>query len=157
MLVLGFQIPSPANLLEPDMRFLSLPIVVLLCLGCGGGGKLGELVTVKGKVTLDGVPLTAGSVRFVPDKDQGNTGTHEPVSEIGADGTYSLTTVDKSGAPLGWYKVTVSPKLTIDSSKPFAQKSPFPTKFSSAEHTPIKIEVVKSPGADAYEIKVTSK
>lgn len=61
--------------------------------GCGGGKG-----TVSGKVTLDGKPLPAGKIGFVPSKGVGASG------EI-KDGQYSV-----SGVPAGDMKVTVETK-----------------------------------------------
>jgi hypothetical protein len=61
--------------------------------GCGGGStpSLGprEEATVKGKVTLDGKPLTEGTVYFSPPGlDQKRAET-----TIGKDGSYTIKTV----------------------------------------------------------------
>jgi hypothetical protein len=44
--------------------------IVVLCLGCGQAGP--ERATVSGTVTLDGVPVAAGSINFIP--TEGTTG-----------------------------------------------------------------------------------
>src|SRR6266851_143305 len=72
--------------------------------GCGGP----RLEPVTGKVTVNGSPLTAGLVTFAPDASKGNTTNLAALGKIGEDGSYTLTTDGKSGAPAGWYKVSVS-------------------------------------------------
>src|SRR5687767_13348261 len=97
----------PPHLLPSGRRLVraaALALGLFLVAGCDGGG----LPPVKGKVTVDGAALTSGSVRFVPDTTKGNKATTEPAGEIGSDGTYTLHTNGKPGAPAGWYKVTVS-------------------------------------------------
>ncbi len=74
-------------------------------LGCGPSGP--KLVHVSGTVTLDGKPLTSGTVTFVADASKGNTQMGTPAGNIGTDGTYKISTEGKNGSPLGWYKVTV--------------------------------------------------
>jgi len=112
---------------------------------------------VTGKVTVDGNPLTKGMVRFIPDKEKGNTGTTESVGEIQADGTYTLYTNSKPGAPTGWYKVTVNASEVPDSSKPMTGKSLVDPKYSNAEHPLLSVEVVSSPSPGAYDLKVSSR
>ncbi len=76
-------------------------LLVALWMLAGCGDSAPALVPVTGKVTLDGSPLTKGSIRFQPDKDKGNTFGSECIGEVGADGIYKLTTVGKDGAPAG--------------------------------------------------------
>jgi hypothetical protein len=70
-------------------------------LGCGGGGP--KPVKVEGVVTLDGKPLPAATVTFVPAGDgRAASGRTEQ------DGTFRLTTYrTDDGALPGEYKVTV--------------------------------------------------
>jgi len=126
--------------------------------GCGGEGA--ALVPVEGKAILDGTPLPKGSVRFQPDKDKGNTFGSEPVGEVGADGSYKLMTAGKVGAPVGWYRVSVNGISSTDipdSTKPFANKSPLATKFNDPSKSGLSVEVVASPPAGAYDLKVSAK
>jgi hypothetical protein len=129
-------------------------LVVLAPTGCDSGGSL---QTVSGKVTVDGNPLGRGSVRFVPDKDKGNKTTTEPAGEIKSDGTYTLTTNGKTGAPVGWYKVTVTATELAESSNPYGGKVLVAPKYNVPETSGISIEVKSSPPAGAYDIAVTSR
>src|SRR4051812_40534827 len=80
--------------------------VVFVAAGCADGEKLAP---VAGKVTVDGKPLTSGSVSFRPDASQGNSSQHQPTGTIDAEGNYELFVPPaKKGAPLGWYKVVVT-------------------------------------------------
>src|SRR5262245_808535 len=80
---------------------------VVFAAGCGGGqGE--KLAPVSGKVTLDGQPLTTGSVSFRPDTSRGNASPQQPQGTIDADGNYELSVPPaRKGAPPGWYKVVV--------------------------------------------------
>ena len=102
-----------------------LPIVLLtaasaaLAIGCGGGSdqpKFPDLNPTIGIVKRAGQPVKGGAVQFVPDPDRPEFLVN---SEVGADGTYSLTTVRttdktgerKPGAPAGKFKVVYQPPL----------------------------------------------
>src|SRR6266511_1250628 len=81
-------------------RVLAL-LPLLVGLGCSGGGKP---VKVEGVATLDGKPLPAAMIQFIPD------GGGVPANGVtGTDGTFRLTTYSSSdGAMPGTYKVLVS-------------------------------------------------
>lgn len=73
---------------------------LLACLGgCSGGGGPPS-GTVTGKVTIDGQPVTGGSIRFHPTAT--DTKSKPSGGVIGADGSYSVP-----DAPVGACKVTV--------------------------------------------------
>jgi len=85
------------------------PVVVLLLstsfLGCGSNPP--ALVPVQGKVSYRGIPLSTGTVVFIPDSSRGNTGPLAK-ADVGPDGRYTLRTDDKLGVLPGWYRVTVA-------------------------------------------------
>jgi hypothetical protein len=60
------------------------------CAGCGSSGAdtAAALIPVKGKVTIKGEPLAAGTVRFEPD-DFGRPAS----GKLNADGTFVLSTL----------------------------------------------------------------
>ena len=69
--------------------------------GCGG-----NLVTVKGKVTLDGEPLSGATVSFVPAEGSDKLGT--PVGLTDESGIFYLTTREQfDGAVPGEYRVCI--------------------------------------------------
>jgi hypothetical protein len=89
-------------------------------LGCGGGTKqqdFPDLHPVKGVIKRDGKAVTGGVVMFTADPAKPDFQIN---SEVGTDGTYSLSTFRtndkagerKQGAPPGSYKVTYTPPLT---------------------------------------------
>ena len=134
--------------------YCALAIVMLGNLGCGSGSNLQK---VSGKVTVDGTPLAKGSVRFIPDKTRGNTAGVEPVAQIAADGTYTLATNGKSGAPLGWYKVSLDATEVADSARAKQAKLLISPRFHSPETTPLSVEVISSPEAGAYDLKASAR
>ena len=78
--------------------------ISLLCgVTCGCGDGRPDLAAVSGRVTIDGQPLTKGSISFIPAKGRQAGGAIE------SDGRYVLTCFEKGdGAILGDYKVAVN-------------------------------------------------
>ncbi len=100
-------------------RVLIIVAAIGLLAGCGGDKKqpdFPDLHPVKGVVKRGGQPVKGGAVQFVPDPAKPEFLTN---SEVGADGTFTLSTVRttdskgerKPGAPVGTYKVTFTPPL----------------------------------------------
>jgi hypothetical protein len=122
---------------------LSLP-------GCGGL----KLYPVSGTVTLDGKPLSQCTVSFNPDASKGNTLTVSCVGRLDAQGHYSLRTIavkaseGGTGAPAGWYKVTLLTGLPGD---PEIKVNPV---YLDANKTPLSCEVVENPAAGAYDFDI---
>jgi hypothetical protein len=143
------------NYLHPSWCLLrcALAFALFASLGCSSGTSLHK---VAGKISVDGSPLAKGSVRFVPDKNKGNSGEAEPVGQIAADGTYTLVTNGKTGAPLGWYKVSIDVTEAGDSSHPRYVKSLINPRFHSPETSQLSIEVVASPATGAYDLNVSA-
>ena len=113
------------------------------------------LVPVTGIVTVNGSPLTTGSVTFHPDADKGNTTQHIPTGAIDAQGNYRLTSATKSGAPPGSYKVAVTAQGPIDSKNPYAPPTHLINpKYADPNTSGLTMEVSASPAAGAYDIKL---
>ena len=135
-------------------------LAILLLSGCGDGI---ETYPVSGKVMLKDQPLKpkSGYVTLKPMADKDNTTKFEPSGAIQPDGTYVIyTTKNHSGAPPGWYKVIVTAKGDMpDKSEFTSDHRPLPkqlvhAKYGQAKTTPLMIEVVASPKAGAYDLKV---
>jgi hypothetical protein len=99
------------------MLVSAFALAVAILAGCGKDGDqpaFPELHPVKGVVKKGGQPVSGGSVRFTPDADRGEFLIN---SEVGPDGTFTLSTVRttdrsgerKPGAAAGKYKVTYMP------------------------------------------------
>jgi hypothetical protein len=150
------------RMLLSRLVFLVLLIGAGLVLGCGK--KEVSLAPVTGKVTVDGKPLTSGSVSLIADVPLGNPGAEEASKmqtlglsggEIKSDGTYKIYTGDKEGAPLGKYKVRVVPPLAEPKESKETPDIGFNKKYTDANNTPLKYEVVSSPEAGRYDLKLT--
>lgn len=150
--------------------------LVLLAVGCGPSGP--ELVPVSGRVLLDGQPLPAKSVFFIPADGTGGLGAG---ANTKSDGSYELIAVypgavkDMPGIPAGKYKVVVSePRFPIEtemavqgqSSEPevaidFAQPTPpkasqpkitIPEPYTSENSTPLTATVPETGGQINLEL-----
>lgn len=117
-----------------------------------------KLFPVTGTVMVGKTPLSVGMVTFHPDASKGNKLAESPFGTIGADGTYKLLTGGKDGAPVGWYKVTVSPigmpKEMPAIGQPISKTSSVDARFQKVETTPLSIEIVESPVAGAYDFQL---
>jgi len=124
-----------------------------LTAGCGGGRGS---VSVSGKVTYDGKPLTVGSVSYHPDASKANTGKAILVGPIDAQGQYTLTDAGKPGVPPGWYKVTVTAGVPSNPKDEYSlPKSLIPTKYNEPGQTPLAIEVKAGAASGAYDLTLT--
>ena len=89
------------KLKHQSLRHLFLLIVLGLVMSLAGCGS--ELdAQVSGQVTLDGVPLTRGTISFIPTADGAVA-----YATIRADGSYQIRTADNQGLQPGTYKVII--------------------------------------------------
>ena len=130
---------------------------VLTAAGCGKKSAVGKVFPVSGKVLLGHDPLPSGVVVFAPDSSKGNSAKAFPVGTIGADGTYTLTTDAKKGAPLGWYTVTISTDVppSGDVTKVPPRVVTINQKYKDTATSGLVYEVKESPQPGEYDIKVT--
>jgi hypothetical protein len=145
-----------------------LRIVSLFCLtglawallGCGAPGE--KLVAVSGRVTVAGKSWTRGQVGFFPHAARGNQRGVSSVAEIGPDGSYTLLTSGKAGAPPGWYKVVVwatdDPAAAGNPWGPDGKRRPIQwlidPVYTSPETTPLELEVVERPASGQYDLRL---
>jgi len=127
--------------------------LLTVIIGCGESGP--ELISVTGKVTLDGKPATEGGVMLI-DADNPMS---KLVGSIQSDGTYSVITQRKPGAPAGEYRVTVlvtETKKDADGNYTGLPRTLSNMQFSNPNTTPLKVEVREGAPAGAYDLAVTS-
>lgn len=135
-------------------RFHQLLGCCLLCvastIGCAGGAADSNEPT--GEVTIEisyGIqPVTEGQLNLISEQPGNDRG-----GELGSDGVATV-----SDLALGKYTVTVFPPLpdpTPDQSAASAQKdfSNIPTKFRSAQTSPLKIEVTEGTKDFNFDLK----
>lgn len=133
--------------LVPRCRLLVLFAAVV---GCNPSGA--SLTPVKGKVTVDGQPVTSGHVVYVPTDATDTAGLS--AGTIDSNGEYTISTGGKSGAPLGKYKVMVSPN-TVPVQGATAPAGAFNAQYQDPKKTPLTKEVVSSAAPGAYDLQLT--
>jgi len=135
------------------IKFVWLGLLVLPAfhLGCGGGDEkdLGPTGEVEGTVTLDGQPLTEGSVAFYQESS-GQTGG----AQLGAEGKFKFATP----IPVGEYQVSFQPPPLEAPDDPEAAKlasapSTIPEGYHLGSTSKIKADVKEGPNTFSFELK----
>jgi hypothetical protein len=143
--------PSPLVVLRIG-SFVALVIGIVSLTGCESPPA--PCFPVSGKVTFQKKPMTTGNVIFFPDASKGNSSKESAFGFIEPDGSYTLTTNNRSGAPLGWYKVSIDPvgvPKEIGKAPP-PKGAPINPKYKKADTSGISIEVTENPKPGAYDI-----
>jgi hypothetical protein len=129
-------------------------VFVFVLAGCGRGETT---IPVKGKVLLDGQPLTIGTVIFTPDAAKGNTSLDEPRGKLDANGVYQVHNAkDRAETAPGWYKISISAQRLKDPSDRFSYESVIPAKFANPQTSGLALEVVAEPASGAYDITLSA-
>jgi hypothetical protein len=137
----------------PTLLFAVVSFSSLAAAGCGGT----TLYPVEGQVMLGNKPLPsgeiAGMVVLFPDGAGGPQipGKLTPIGSIDKEGKYRIFSGTRPGAPAGKYRVTVQ-AVTGNIAAPVPAIA---GKYLNQESTPLRFEVVSSPQAGAYDLKVT--
>jgi hypothetical protein len=131
-------------------------LFVLLCVvsltGCFGP-PLPTLTPVKGTVTtVDGKAVTSGQVSFFATVIDEKTKFGAPKGQIDSNGNYELFTEGKAGAPLGKYKVTVTPSMVPMQGAKSAPKTSYHEKYGDQKKTDLEVEVIATPAT--YDLKL---
>jgi hypothetical protein len=134
-----------------------LAAAVLVVAGCSSGPTLHP---VEGTVFLDGEPVKAGEnvtgyVVLHADPARGNTNMEDVKADIRPDGRFTIYTRDKQGALAGWYFVTVDLART-NPKDPYDYKPMVSEKYLDKKKSGLEFEVVPSPEAGRYDIKLES-
>ena len=136
-------------------RFGLLSLLCASLAACGTTGpKLGEMAPVSGKVTVDGQAVTTGQVSLIPFDESTSTGGSVCAGQIDSTGGYVINTAGKDGAPLGRYKVTVTPSM-VPSGGMKMPIAPFNAKFSDPAKTTLFITVKANAASGEYDLKMT--
>jgi len=133
------------SVVYPWCVLMSVSVAVI---GCGRGNPPGT--PVKGKITIDGDPLPAGTVIFEPDAQKGNISKREFRAQIDPTnpGAYELKS-DGDGVSLGWYRVAV---FAIESANRMTQPVWLADrKYSDVKTSGLSVQIVVSPSDGAYD------
>ena len=137
-----------------SLRLVYLVVVVCTALVPGCGKESVKLAPVAGKVTVGDQPVTSGQVSLIPlSKDEKTPGLM--AGTIDSSGNYKILTDGKEGAPLGKYKVTVTPAMTAAPADKKAPVLAYNKGFMDASRSTLAIEVVDSPPPGKYDLKLT--
>jgi hypothetical protein len=134
--------------------------LVLSLGGCSTDPNMPKLGKVHGKVTYKGKPLDGGHIVFTPATGKGGETGQVATGEINPDGTYEMTTFNTGdGAILGQHIVTVvvqkgeMPKPDEYSRIKYElPKNLAPTKYASADKSPLRCTVVE--GGTTFDIEL---
>jgi hypothetical protein len=131
---------------------LTVPVVflVLACAGCNSGTP--EVAIVRGKVMLNGKPLTTGQVATLPAVGKGANGL------IQSDGSFELSTFGRGdGATIGTHKAIVVAYQQVADSGPESGdgKLLVPKRYVNPEKSGLQIEV-KSGEVNELVLELTS-
>jgi hypothetical protein len=145
-------------------RILGLLLLGLaLVVGCSDDG-IGVTHPVSGTVSVGNSPLAAQSatVMLKPNVAKGNTTKFEPAGSVDSSGKYVVYTQTRRGAPPGWYKVMVAATGDAPAGKVSSKSRPIPKsvvspKYGQVGTTPLEVEVVASPAAGAYDLKLDAR
>ena len=127
-------------------RWFTVCLALLTLAGCTGEERP-TLVPVTGYVTVDGDPVTAGSIIFHP--GEGNAYMKDkPSSLLQLDGSFTMKTFPfGEGVSPGPYKVTLAPELANRVGQP---------EYADPKTTPWSIDVPET-GVSEHDFVVKTK
>ena len=145
------------------VRRLIVGLAFAISCGCSESSKPYKTAPVSGVIKLDGQPLAAARVTFMPLPDGQSTRQSGPeaAGETDAAGRYSMTTVfGDSGASIGKNRVMVSTRKTeLDPTNPDRSKEVakerVPGKYFT-DQAPLIFEVLPD-GSKSADFELTTK
>lgn len=149
---------SPNGMASVRQTWFSVTLLCfgsLLGAGCGGSDDPAT-AAVSGKVTRNGQPVSGGTVMFSPQASADKKGPpgKPAAGEVGADGTFKLTTYTKEdGAVVGKHQVTYTPPPIEIDEKQHKEDSPPPVS-PLAGLIPSKTEVEVKAGPNTIDIEL---
>ena len=147
---------------RPDGPIIALAFAsctLLLTAGCGGRTEDGPGYPVTGKVTVDGAPLTAGAVLFVP---VAPTEKHpiEPAGKIDKKGFYTLYAEGRRNILPGRYIVVVEAFEPLPDAVKHTRslrvrgQSLINPSYESASTSHLRVEVKKDAKPADYDLRL---
>lgn len=139
-------------------RLLGIALLVAATTGCQPK-PVETLFPVTGHITLDGQPLGSGSLTLRSDGPDVNW--QQPTGMVEESGKYRVFTNGREGAPPGRYRViafvTENARLEAGAARPGLPQSLIPARYNDPRQTPLRLEVVAQPTANAYDLELTSR
>jgi hypothetical protein len=131
------------------MPALFLVIAAVVQAGCSRGYQL-ETASVRGTITLDGKPVSAGTVVFTPARGRGATGA------LSSDGTFVLSTYgNNDGAIVGQNKVVIAPPPEDERGNHPPGYVAIPQRYQNGESSGLKADV-KLGEDNVFDFQLTS-
>ena len=127
--------------------------------GCGKSGP--KTVSVSGKVTYKGKPVSKGNVVFQPVDVPKGQPFRPSRGEIREDGSYSLCTFDKDDGPMpGKYRVVI--RSLISGPSPENPTAPHiwavPQRYTNAQTTPLEATIPEdADGGMVFDFELTDQ
>ena len=153
--------PARRGRVAPLLR-AALGLAVVLTASCDKGG--GSLNPVKGKVLVNDEPAKGVLVTFQP-KKEASVHTTPSTGVTGEDGTFTLSTGSKQGAPAGEYVVTFiwseevpnAPKGKVISMEPPETRDRLGGAYASRDRSRFTVEVKAGTNELAEPFKLQMK
>ena len=135
---------------------LFLALLILRICGCFGTTPTTtlELVPVSGSVVFVGSEVIPGEISFKPDQTFGTSGP-VAIGVVNSDRTFTLKTVNRSGAPIGHYLVSFRPLYT-DSPSPSMSNKQFIIQNADNDASEVKREICKNV-SNEFEFRIIAK
>jgi len=132
--------------------WIAFSLVTIGLVGCGESGP--KLAPVQGTVTLtDGTPVEYGHVILHPDVSRGNSSLEMSQGTI-RDGTYTIMTGAREGAPPGAYKVSIEAAKEVDPNNPYFTEWLADEKYVNPDRSGLKLDVVEDAEPGRYDFKL---
>jgi hypothetical protein len=144
--------------MDSPLRRAALVLVVATSLaGCSSKPPKPTPAMVSGRVTLDGLPVTSGTVTFLPELRE-EQGGRPGIGRIGSDGRYTLGNANPE-KPIG--AIPGRCRVTVIALEPFmdefgrpSAKMLLPDRYATIQSTPI--EVIVKPGDNDADLHLIS-
>ncbi|HEY7159486.1 MAG TPA: hypothetical protein VH575_36405 [Gemmataceae bacterium] len=135
-------------------RFVGFAVLVCAFLVSGCGKESAKLTPVAGKVTLNNQPVTAGQVSLFSLEKEGKA-AGLMTGKIDSSGGYKILTDNRDGAPLGKYRVTVTPSMVPATDGQKGPMGTIPPQYMDSQKSQLTIEVVENPEPGRYDLKMS--
>jgi hypothetical protein len=104
---------------------------------------------------VDKEAVTSGQVSLIPQSTEEGKTVPPSSGQIDSSGNYEIFTGGKPGAPLGKYKVMVTPSMVPMPGAKSMPTTPYNEKYRQANKTTLEINVTEGAAAGAYDLKLT--